>query len=52
MAVGEISRVGEVGEGGGWAGWFVFEVFQDGGFVEDAAGAAELDEVVGEHGGD
>jgi hypothetical protein len=28
--------------------WFVLEVFEDGGFVEDSAGGAELDEVVGE----
>jgi len=27
------------------------QVFEDGGFVEDAAGAAELDEVVCEEGG-
>jgi hypothetical protein len=43
---------GEVFEDGGWAGWFVFEDFEDGAFVEGAAGGAELDEVVGEHGGD
>jgi hypothetical protein len=41
----------EVAEERGWTRWLVFQVFEDGGFVEDAAGAAEFDEVVGEEGG-
>ena len=39
---------GEGGEQGSWAGLFVLQVFEDGGFVEDSAGGAEFEEVVGE----
>jgi hypothetical protein len=49
--VGGDLSYGEVAEQGGWTGRLVLEVFQDGGFVEDAAGAAEFDEVVCEEGG-
>jgi hypothetical protein len=43
---------GEVAETRCLVWWLVAEVFEDGDFVEDAAGAAEFEEVVGEEVGD